>query len=166
MGNIYTVDSERKIFIYDSLYNICLRTVNYSSLGRPVILCNDFKEALSTTLLNDIIYYSYKNIENDIVIKNVISTTTLFIVEGKDSLEIIEPFILTFNNKSLLTYIIKNPINSSYSIKSVYPFENNESIEFPMSYNIIPVISYLLTDNSIFFIIKEASEEKIFKISQ
>ncbi|MBE5926316.1 MAG: hypothetical protein E7270_05070 [Lachnospiraceae bacterium] len=162
MGNSYTIDSERQMIIYESNNNICLRTINSLSIGRPAILCNDYFASMSSTIVNNMLYYSYINIENDIVIKNVTDTTILYSLECKDCLTIQNPFIFNYNERLVLAYSVKTPLDTNYSVKIMYPFENEPVTEIDNIYTEAPLINYIVLRDSIIFVISSSNTHNIW----
>ena len=162
MGNSYTIDPERQMIIYESNNNICLRTINSLSIGRPAILCNDYFTSMSSTIVNNMLYYSYINIENDVIIKNVTDTTILYSLECKDCLTIQNPFIFGYNERLVLAYSVKNPLDSNYSVKIMYPFENEPVTEINNIYTEPPLINYTVLHNSIIFVISSSKTYNIW----
>ncbi len=165
MGNIYPIDAERQMIIYESNNHICLRTVNSLTIGRPAILCSDYLSNLSTTILNNMLYYSYINLENDIVIKNVIDTSILYTLECKDSLTVHTPFISEYNNRLILTYAVKNPLNSSYSVKIIYPFENEAVTEINYTYDEAPNIYHFVLYQSLILVTSTSTTNNIVNVN-
>lgn len=151
MGNIYLLDNERQMILYESNNYICLRTINHSNLGRPIILCSNYKKCLSSSIINNMLYYSYINLDNDIIVKNIIDTEILYHLQCKDSFVVHNPFIISHKEKLLLTYILKNPLDLSYSIKAIYPLENKSAFELDYSYSDIPNIKCLNTAYSLIY---------------
>ena len=99
MANVYSIEKQKNLILYNSGKYIYLRVSVADTMDRPIVLSNDFSNSLSDTIYNGTIYYSYININQDIVIKSILDTHALFVLSAKDSPDCFSPHIALLNEK-------------------------------------------------------------------
>ena len=72
MASIYTISSEKKLFIYDMDNLIHLRIAFKEQLDRPIVLAGDYLSGLTSCIYKDTLYYAYINQSHDIIIKCIL----------------------------------------------------------------------------------------------
>ena len=131
MGNVYAVDAEKNLILYSTGNYICLRTSAGENLSRPIILCNDYASNLSDLVYNDTIYYVYQNTNRDIILRSVIEQNNLYIISNRNTPDCFYPQIATIQKTLILFYFVKNPVNNSYCLKSLLPFQPEQKLLLP-----------------------------------
>lgn len=159
MANVYSIEKEKNLILYSCGKFIYLRVSVADTMDRPIVLSNDFSHSLSDTIYNGTIYYSYINTNGDIVIKSIIDTNALFMLSSKDSPDCFSPHIAILDKKLLLFYFIKNPLDDTFSLKCIYPFEKGQSVQLPLSYKSLPIIKLISTNSSIVLIITDTNDD-------
>lgn len=164
MEHIYSTEHNRKLLLYHLNSQIHLRTMNSELIGRPTILCSDFARDLTSTIYNGTIYYAYVNTGHNLLVKSITEPNTLFKLENTEALEYFQPQILVFNKQLLLFYTIQNPVDHSYSIKCVFPFQNDISFTIPDSFPLLPKLMVFPTDDYVFINIYNDFYNKILQM--
>lgn len=164
MEHIYSTEHNRKLLLYHLNSQIHLRTMNLNTIGRPSVLCNDFSRNLTSTIYNGTIYYAYVNTAHSILVKSITEPNTLFKLENTESLEYFQPQILVFNKQLLLFYTIQNPVDNSYSVKCVFPFQNDISFTIPDSFPLLPKLIVIPADDYVFINIYNDFYHKILQM--
>lgn len=164
MEHIYSTEHNRKLLLYHLNNQIHLRTMNLNAIGRPSVLCNDFSRDLTSTIYNGTIYYAYVNTAHSIFVKSITEPNTLFKLENTESLEYFQPQILVFNKQLLLFYTIQNPVDNSYSVKCVFPFQNDISFTIPDSFPLLPKLNVFPSDDYVFINIYNDFYHKILQM--
>lgn len=154
MGNIYSAGFDKNLLLYSSNNNIYLRTAIGENLGRSVLLGNDYHSDLCSIIFNGTIYYSYKNANEDILIRSITDAGALFRIANSETPDSYNPQLINFHNSLLLLYTVKNPLDESFSIKFCFPLEPERHLTFPYSYSDIPTIQYNSIQDSLFLHIR------------
>lgn len=149
MRSIYSDGQDKTLLLYPYQNMIFFRTIIAENTWKPIMLCNDFLYSLSDSIYQDNIYYSYINKDYNIVIKSITDQSVLYQLDGDSSLTYIQPSILSFLGKLLLIYAVKNPINNTYFIKGILPFEKEQSFSVPDTFSSVSNINYLISDRLI-----------------
>ena len=164
MEHIYSTEHNRKLLLYHLNSQIHLRSMNNELIGRPTILCSDFVRDLTATIYNGTIYYAYINTGHNLLVKSITEPNTLFKLENTESLEYFQPQILVFNKQLLLFYTIQNPVDNSYSVKCVFPFQNDISFTIPDSFPLLPKLIVIPADDYVFINIYNDFYHKILQM--
>lgn len=133
MGNVYAVDAEKNLILYSAGNYICLRTSIGENLSRPIVLCNDYASDLSDIVYNNTIYYVYQNTNQDIILRSVIEREDLYIISSRSTPDCFYPQIAAIQNKLILFYFVKNPVDNSYCLKSLLPLQPEQKLLLPGS---------------------------------
>lgn len=131
MGNVYSLDAGRNLIIYESGNTLYIRTTIGEGLTRPVTLCTDFADSFSDTVHNDTVYFCYINTSHDIVVRSITDLQELYKIDSREMPDCRKPCLVSFCNMLLLFYVIKNPLNDTYCLKALFPFEVQRHILLP-----------------------------------
>lgn len=148
MGNVYTLDGGRSLILYESGNTVYLRTAAGEGMTRPAALCTDYAGSLSDTVCNGTVYYCYVNTDRDIVIRSITDLQELFKIDGREMPDCLSPCLVCLENTLLLFYAVRNPVNDTYSLKVLCPFQSGRHILLPEgSFEGCPDISALHSGN-------------------
>lgn len=131
MGNVYAVDTQQNLIIYSAKNYIFLRTAVGENLTRPIILCNDYASDLSDVVYNKTIYYVYQNTNRDIILRNVMEREDLYKISSRNTPDCFSPQIAVIRQMLILFYFVKNPVDNSYCLKSLLPFQPEQKLLLP-----------------------------------
>ena len=131
MGNVYAADAEKNLIIYSTGNYICLRTSVGENLTRPIILCNDYASDLSDLVYHNTIYYVYQNTNQDIILRSVMEQSDLYKISSRNTPDCFHPQIAVIQKILILFYFVKNPIDNSYCLKSLLPFQPEQRFLIP-----------------------------------
>ncbi len=165
MSNVYTTDTESSLIIYYYKQYIYLRSTTGENLNRSILLAHDYRASLSETIYQDTIYYAYQNDKEDIVIKSLLDTSPLFQLYAKDVGECMTPQIVAYQGKLLLFYVLKNPLNDTYMVKGMLPFENALPIETEL-YQSLPTVKLFKTKNQLFVSIENEEVQDFYLVGE
>ena len=159
MSSIYSLETNKNLFLYTSQTEICLRTSIGQNLTRPVTLSYDFTSELTNIIYRDTIYYSYFNTNSDILVKNITDPAILYQKSSQNMPDCFTPKLAVIGQTLLLFYFIKNPVSDTYILKCCLPLESGKTIDLDSytfsslpNLHIIPLIGQLLllfTDTSL-----------------
>lgn len=128
MGNVYALDLEKNLILYSTGNHICLRTSIGENLTRPVILCNDYADSLSDIVYNNTVYYTYRNTSQDIIIRSITDLHNLYKISSRDTPDCFQPRIAAIQKILILFYFVKNPVDDSYCLKALLPFQPDKKL--------------------------------------
>lgn len=128
MGNVYALDSEKNLILYSTGNHICLRTSIGENLTRPVILCSDYADSLSDIVYNNTVYYTYRNTNQDIIIRSITDLNDLYKISSHDTPDCFQPRIAAIQKILILFYFVKNPVDDSYCLKALLPFHPEQKL--------------------------------------
>ena len=128
MGNVYALDSEKNLILYSTGNHICLRTSIGENLTRPVLLCSDFADSLSDIVYNNTVYYTYRNTSQDIIIRSITDLHDLYKISSHDTPDCFQPRIAAIQKFLILFYFVKNPIDDSFCLKALLPFQSDKKL--------------------------------------
>ncbi|MCM1181992.1 MAG: hypothetical protein NC337_01295 [Roseburia sp.] len=131
MGNVYAVDADQNLILYSTGNAICLRTSIGENLTRPIILRNDYASGLSDIVYNNTIYYAYKSTNQDIVLRSVIERDDLYKISSHNTPDCFYPQIAAIQKTLILFYFVKNPVDNSYCLKTLLPFQPEQRLVLP-----------------------------------
>lgn len=120
MANVYSVNANKKIIIYENGNNIYLRTARNDSIDRPVILSNNYLGFLSECIYNNTLYYAFQDNNRDCLVKSIMDSKPIFRLNSNEVLDCTHPLLAIINANLLLFYMLKNPLKDNYQLK----FEN------------------------------------------
>ena len=126
MGKIYTIDSEKKLILYTSGSYLFIRTASGNEITKSTLLCNDYAQNLSSVIYHGTIYYSYQNQNGDFLLRSILDPIILYQLSSEELPDFFLPTIFTFNDHLHLLYFIRNPLDETYILKIVLPFEKKE----------------------------------------
>lgn len=165
MRSIYSDGQDKTLLLYSYQNMIYFRTIIAENTWKPIMLCNDFLYSLSDSIYQDTIYYSYINKEHNIVIKSITDQSVLYQLNGDVSLIYTQPNILSFLGKLLLVYAVKNPVNNTYLIKGILPFEKERSFSVPDIFSSSPEISYLTSATCLILSVCCKEENRFYEVT-
>ncbi len=165
MSNVYTTDTESSLIIYHYKQFIYLRSTTGENLNRSILLAHDYRASLSETIYQDTIYYAYQNNQEDIVIKSLLDSNPLFQLYAKDVGECMSPQIVAYQGKLLLIYVLKNPLNDTYMVKGMLPFENNTPIETEL-FQSLPTVKLLRTKERLFVSMENKEGQDLYLVGE
>lgn len=166
MRSIYSDGQDKTLLLYSYQNIIYFRTIIAENTWKPIVLCNDFLSHLSDSIYQDNIYYSYINKDHNIIIKSITDQNVLYQLSGDSSLAYIQPGILSFLEKLLLIYAVKNPMNNTYFIKGILPFEKEHSFSIPEPFSSTPTINYLISSHRLILSIDCSHQNRLYEITK
>lgn len=129
MSSIYSLDTNKNLFLYTSQAEICLRTSIGQNLTRPVTLSHDFSSDLTNIIYRDTVYYSYFNTNSDILVKNITDPAVLYQKSSQNIPDCFSPKLAVLGQTLLLFYFVKNPVSDTYILKCCLPLEEGKHID-------------------------------------
>ena len=121
MSQVITAGPDKRLIIYNISNYIILRAAFVDSMERPIVLANDCIEGLTEAVYKNALYYAYINTKG-IVLKNVMSQKDIHIIPKESGVS--SPKLLVLDNKLVLFYMAKNPLDDSYILKALIMDEN------------------------------------------
>lgn len=166
MGSVYEIDKNKNLILYSTGLYVCLRSCSGENIARPVILANDYKENLSDIIFKGTLYYCYQNIKSDIIIRSITDTKDLFRLNSQDAPDCFLPKIISIGEQLLFFYFVKNPIDDSYCLKCILPFNEDKVMDINQSFAVLPNLSVMFNtklaivnvctnDTSVIFVVDE-----------
>lgn len=116
MDQIFQTGVNQKHIIYSIDEHIMARRIQADAVSRPSYLANDFSHSLSSTIYNNIIYYSYISTEGVLNLRHIYSSTPLFRLGADASCRYEDVFITTFNNHLILFYCINDLTSPTWDV--------------------------------------------------
>lgn len=154
MGNIFAAGTEKSLVIYAQNNAIYLLMATGDVPCQPTVLADDFQSGLSETIYHKTLYYTYLNTQNEIVIKSILDVGSLFTLSATDTIQYAMPHLVLFQEKLILFYMIKNPLDNHYAVKMLLPFETDadrQQISLPgYTFSTLPTIKSFSTENNLF----------------
>ncbi|MCM1121638.1 MAG: hypothetical protein NC416_03555 [Eubacterium sp.] len=181
MGNVYAVDAEQNLILYSTGKYICLRTSVRENLTRPIVLCNDYASDLSDLVYHNTIYYVYQNTNRDIILRSVIEQNDLYKISSRNTPDCFNPQIAVIQNMLILFYFVKNPVDNTYCLKSIFPFQPEQKLSLPGSllssketqtasgeavFRSLPTLRILSVEGALLVHLSYDGEEIIFSIDE
>lgn len=166
MANIYALDTERNLLLYHSGNNIFLGTSNGRAFTRAVSLCNDYAGELSDVIYNGTVYFSYQNSNHDIILRNITDTEPVFQILQQDIPDCFSPKLLVFQDTLLLLYFIKNPLNDTYLLKSIFPEHPTHKLPISAIFQNKPTIYSTFSNNRMFLHITAGDHIEFWQIDK
>lgn len=166
MANIYALDTERNLLLYPSGQNIFLGTSNGRAFTRAVSLCNDYAEELSDVIYNGTIYFSYQNSHHDIILRNITDTEPVFQILQQDIPDCFSPKLVVFQDTLLLFYSVKNPVNDSYLLKSVFPEQTGKKLKLSAVFSDKPSIYSIISNNHLLLCVIDGAQIHFWQIDK
>lgn len=165
MENIYSIDSERSLLIYPYRQSVYLRNISGESIGKPTILSSDHAAYLSSTIHQSTLYFAYQNTQGDLLVKSILDPVSLFRISAFETRNCCCPVLYSLGQELLLLYVIQNPLNNEYSIKCVFPLNNEKNCTIPESFSEIPQLSGQADPNGLLLQIFTHSRQLVLWIS-
>lgn len=181
MGSVYAVDTEQNLILYTAGNYICLRTSVGENLTRPIVLCNDYASNLSDLVFNNTIYYVYQSTNHDIILRSVIEQNDLYKINSRNTPDCFYPQIATIENSLILFYFVKNPVDNSYCLKALLPFQPEQKLSPPRAplsekaspavpgeavFSSLPSLHILSAGDSLLVCLSHETEEYVFSIDK
>ena len=164
MANVYVLDKERNLILYPSGQNIFLGTSSGKAFTRTVSLCSDYSQHLSDVIYKNTIYFSYQNSHHDIIVRNITDTEPVFQIAQQEIPDCFAPQLFSFHNDLLLFYSIKNPLDDTYLLKSVFPMQKEKKLNLSVSFSDVPMIYPLISGTKAFLSIIAGTEISFWQI--
>ena len=165
METIYTGNLGQKLFLYNSDNFIYLRTSSGMDISKPILLCSDYSGGLSSVIYKDSIYFLYQNLHKDLVLRNIMDSNIKFSLSADNSPEFTAPLLLSFADRLLILYFVKNPLDKTYHLKLIFPVEKTEpDFSFP-SFSALPKVQYLYLNDSLIFTCLLPEKSRIYQIN-
>lgn len=172
MGNIFAVSNEKSLMLYHQGHTILLLATVGEMPCRPTALAKDFACSLSETVYNQTLYYTYLNVKNDILVKSILDNSVLFTLPSTEAIHYNSPHIVAFGHRLLLFYVIKNPLNEDFMVKSMVLFDENTisdsnylsglSCSFPK----LPEIKTFSMSKKLLILFSASSEYRTFLLTE
>ncbi len=164
MSSIYSLDSQKNLFLYTTDSLVCLRNASGEALDRAIILCNDYSSDMTDTILNNTLYFAYQNQKQDIILRSITDLNILYKLSSQDTPDCSKPYLTKLNNHLLLFYLVKNPLDDSFCIKSICPFATENSVILPQSFSSKPVLHFTPLKTGLLLIAEADGQEYILLI--
>lgn len=165
MGNLYSIDSERSLFLYPYHQFVYLRNLSGEQIGKPTVLCSDYSADLSSTIHKNTLYFAYQNTRGDLLVRSILDPVSFFRISAFEANDCSHPVLFSLGEELLLVYIIKNPLNLEYSLKCVFPFNEEKVGTVPESFSEIPEFSAQTDPAGMLLWIRDHSRKLLFFIS-
>ncbi len=169
MGNIFSAGAEKSLVIYAQNNTIYLLMATEESPCQPTVLMNDFQSGLSETIYRKTLYYAYLNTQNEVAVKSILDVGTLFTLPATDAFLYVTPHLVLFQEKLILFYMIKNPLDNRYALRMLLPFEtdlDSHSISLPdISFSTLPTIKSFPTENTLFLQLYTTEQHHFLSLS-
>lgn len=166
METIYTGNLGQKLFLYNSESFIYLRTSSGMDISRPILLCSDYSSGLSSVIFHDSIHFLYQNLQGDLIIRNILDSNILYRLPADKSPDYAAPLLLTFRDRLLLFYFVKNPLDETYLLKLTFPLEMTETNFSSPAFPALPKVQYLHLDDSLIFSCKLPAKYYIYQMDK
>lgn len=166
METIYTGTLGQKLFLYSSENSIYLRTSSGMDISRPVLLCSDYSTGLSSVIFHDSIHFLYQNLQGDLIIRNILDSNILYRLSADKSPDYAAPLLLTFRDRLLLFYFVKNPLDETYLLKIIFPLEMTEITFASPAFPSLPKVQYLQLNDLLVFSCRLTSEYYIYQMNK
>lgn len=166
METIYTGNSGQKLFLYSSENFIYLRTSTGMDISRPILLCSDYTGGLSSVIFHDSIHFLYQNLHGDLIIRNILDSNILYRMSADKSPDYAAPLLLTFKDKLLLLYFVKNPLDETYLLKIIFPFEMTKPEFSSPPFPALPQLQCLNLNDTLIISCRLPEECCIYQLNQ
>ena len=120
MGSVYRT-AEGNLVLYSQEERVYLRTLIKEGMGRAVVLATDYASDLTDVLYRGTVYYAYKNIQGEILVRNISDHGVWLRLGEEGSLEGHCPHICTVGEQLILFYAVKNPLDGQYGLRCRVP---------------------------------------------
>lgn len=164
MSSIYSLDAHKNLFLYTTDSLIYLRNSVGETLERAITLCNDYASHMTDVIHNNTLYFAYQNKQQDIILRSITDLNDLYKLSSQDTPDCSNPHLTVLNNRLILFYLVKNPLNDSYVIKNICPFATECNIHLPHSFSSQPVLHFLPLMNGLLLTIEFAGQEELLYI--
>lgn len=154
------VESGAPVLVSASENGLFLHPIHNERFGHPFLLCSGYKNGFSGCIYNDSLYYTYINKENSLLLRRLHESTTLFRLDGTDTVTYQAPLLVAFQGSLLLFYSERT--QDTYRLKLRLPFSEHEpQLPEPLgqAYSAPPLLSlqatghylylFLTTDNTV-----------------
>ena len=101
-----------------------------------------------------------------VYIKNITGQEVLYQLQGEGGLEYIQPVLVSFQGRLLLLYVIKNPLNDTWLLKGVFPFEKNLALSIPDIFSAVPKVHSLVSADHLFLFLYCQNQHKVYEIDR
>lgn len=162
MSNVYPAGKDKSLIIYSSNNNIIIRLSCPTGMSIPLILSDDYQADLSECIHDNTLYYSYINTSGDIVVKNIMDNTCLFLLPERDFPGLNRPTLTCLNDTLLLFYMKDNLFSGRSSLHIKVLFETEDIFTVPHSLNNIKDYHVHKDGNRIIF----SGDEQIYSIEK
>lgn len=164
MSSIYSLDTRKNLFLYTTDSLICLRNAVGETVERAITLCNDYASHMTDVIYNNTLYFAYQNKQQDIILRSITDLNDLYKLSSQDTPDCSNPHLTVFNNTLILFYLVKNPLDDSYVIKSICPFAENCKVLLSYSFAAKPQLHFLPLQSGLLLAIKYAEQEELICI--
>lgn len=164
MSSIYSLDSQKNLFLYTAESMICLRNSSGENLDRAIILANDYASDLTDVILQKTLYFAYQNQKQDIILRSITDVNVLYKLSSQDTPDCSKPYLTILNNHLILFYLVKNPLDDSYCIKTICPFAAENNVLLPQNFSTQPTLHFKTLDSGLLLVAEEENQEFILLI--
>lgn len=164
MSSIYSLDFQKNLFLYTAENFIFLRNATGEALERAIVLGNDYASDMTDVILDNTLYFAYKNLKKDIVIRSITDLNTLYKLSSQEAPDCLKPSLTILNNQLILFYLVKNPLDNSYCMKSICPFEQERTVLLHKNFSVVPMLHFCPLTNGLLVVMEEAEREEIVYI--
>ncbi len=164
MSSIYSLDAQKNLFLYTTDSLICLRNASGEALERAIILCNDYASDMTDTILDKTLYYAYQNQKQDLIVRSITDLNILYKLSSQDTPDCSKPYLTVLNNQLILFYLVKNPLDDSYCIKSICPFATENSVLLPQSFLTQPTLHCIPLKTGLLLVAETAQQQCILLV--
>lgn len=168
MDKIYNLDNGSKLALYSIEKQLFVHTIPLLYKAKPMIIANDFSQMLHSCIFNNTIYFVYKNTSHNLILVSLPSGNPQIILN--DEALLFDPHIenlhSTENSNLLMTVILKNPLNNTYSVNVIFLVPHNKKITIIENLQTFPILNTILIQNTLtIFVSSDSDRRRIFTLS-
>lgn len=172
MAAIYENGYNRSMLLYENGGRILLRHKSGESIGRPVILANDFGEGLTDVRCSGTIYYAYINETGQLILRSISDQHILYQVKDAAQLVCHKPRLAAFMSQLLLFYIEQNTERQTFFIRCAAPFRRDLALPGELArsagclFQSCPSLDVTATGNLLFVIACTKKQSLVIRIDE
>ena len=120
MGSVYRT-AEGNLVLYDQDGKIYVRTLIRESIGRATVLASDYGSDLSDVLYRGTVFYAYKTVDGDILIRNITENGVWYRLGETGGPEGHHPKLAVIDGDLFLWYVVQNPVDGLWGLRCEIP---------------------------------------------
>lgn len=161
------VESGAPVLVSASENGLFLHPIHNERFGHPFLLCSGYKNGFSGCIYNDSLHYTYINKENSLLLRRLHESTTLFRLDGTDTVTYQTPQLVAFQGSLLLFYSEKS--KDAYRLKLHLPFSEHEpQLPEPLgqAYSVPPLLSLQATGQYLYLFLTAGATDFSYRYSE